>query len=93
MAGGPAGAPTEKMTKPMVWSWEPCGRPCRQFFCIRATRQVHTIVLSSESSSGSSSSGREILNWGLVQNVSVGEAGPHGYAGGQILDRALPRAD
>ena len=65
------------MTNPMVCSWAPRGRARRQFFCIRATRQVQT---TSSSSGSSSPSGREILNWGLVQNVSVDEAGQHGSA-------------
>lgn len=63
----------------MVCSWAPQGRACRQFFCIRATRQVHT-AWSFSGSSSSSSSGREILNWGLLQNVSVNKAGQHGSA-------------
>lgn len=61
----------------MVSSGAPWGRACRQFFCIRAIRQVQT---TSSSSRSSSSSGREILNWGLVQNVSVEEAGQGGSA-------------
>lgn len=79
---------TEKMTKPIVSSWAPSGRACLQFFCIRATRQVQTTSLLSESSSGSSSSRREILNWGLLQNVSVEDAGQADYAnpGPSVLD-------
>lgn len=64
--------PTGKMTKPMVSSVAPCGWPSLQFFCIRATTQVQTTVSSSGSSSGSSPTKSETLNWGLVQNVSVG---------------------
>lgn len=70
------------MTKPMVSSWAPWGLVRLQFFCIRATRQVQT---ASSSSMSSSFSGRQILNWGLVQNVSVEEAGQDGPA--------LPRVD
>lgn len=65
------------MTKPMVCSWALWGGAQLQFFCIRATRQVQTDSLSFGSPS---SLGRQILNWGLVQNVSVEEAGQDGCA-------------
>lgn len=70
-------------------SWGPSGA-CLQFFCISATRQVQTISSLSESSTGSSTSGREILNWGLHQNVSVEDAGQTGCAGLGLLSPTGP---